>query len=348
LLVATLGWLLAVTGCITNTGRVLRLESLYAPDGGLAERIPDDYGWDNTPLPTRLLDDAGVKDHGREPPDPIKVALKEPGIEARKMLGGLAEADLDPFRRGRAVAVLSLVAEKDPVPLHRALALSVLSDLVSIASDPVLHAGGPSEEVEEKKLLETLSEGLARGTGDDAVLEAIGRVGEPSTRGAEASRIELVLVCELARNGRNRFIRRAARRALPALIGRQCGESLVHGLEDASDLVREDACRALARCDATWATLMLVSRLESDTSPDVRRAAAVALGQLRSVQALEPLIHALERPGERRMVILCCLESLRSIARGDAGGTAADWNRWLRFRQRGDATDEQLSPGGVP
>jgi HEAT repeat protein len=71
----------------------------------------------------------------------------------------------------------------------------------------------------------------------------------------------------------------------PAVI-----EALVSVLTDPSEVVRLNAIESLAELEAAAGSSALISRLEQDESPKVRRAAADALGRLAAKDAVPALV----------------------------------------------------------
>ena len=97
----------------------------------------------------------------------------------------------------------------------------------------------------------------------------------------------------------NADVRRASVAALAARGGGRVVEPLVAALKDSDPGVRADAAKAVYR------------RLMTDPDQDARRAAAAALGRIRAVDAVEPLVKAIRDSDES--VRLAAIRALQAI-----------------------------------
>ncbi len=95
------------------------------------------------------------------------------------------------------------------------------------------------------------------------------------------------------------WVRMAAARALGELRDDRAGESLIAALADGHDRLREIAAWALSELKYDRAVQPLCRLLLADANPEVRWTAAMALGEIRSAQAVASLKQALSDPEPR-------------------------------------------------
>jgi HEAT repeat protein len=113
-------------------------------------------------------------------------------------------------------------------------------------------------------------------------------------------------------------LRAQAARVLGLLRDPSCLTELIDALNDADHHVREQAASALAKVRDPRAMPHLILRLELDAHPDVRGAAAQALGELDAPEACEALEHATAKEEDVFTVILIERSILRYGERQDA------------------------------
>jgi len=101
---------------------------------------------------------------------------------------------------------------------------------------------------------------------------------------------------------------------------------LIAALEDPSPVVRRDAAEAAGNHAFPAAADPLINRLRLDPAVDVRRAAAVALGKIRSQGAVPGLIAALEDPDPGVQVLVS--ESLEAVTGQKFGRDKEAWDKW--------------------
>lgn len=103
-------------------------------------------------------------------------------------------------------------------------------------------------------------------------------------------------------------------------------------LRDESPIVRWETAKALQRLHHRSAAGPLTAALQNDDDPDVRQAAATALGQYPTPAVFHALVGALH--DTEYSVAWAARRSLRTLTGEDLGPEAADWLAWSE-QQRG-------------
>lgn len=127
-------------------------------------------------------------------------------------------------------------------------------------------------------------------------------------------------------------------RALGVCAGAEVDEMLAAALKDPSNEVRIAACEVWAARGGADAVARLSETLGSDTDPDVRMAAARALGTTRdpaAVAALGRLLDDADPAMQYRAV-----ESLRRVTGKDLGNDVGRWQQYVR----GELPEAQRAP----
>lgn len=115
-------------------------------------------------------------------------------------------------------------------------------------------------------------------------------------------------------------------RALAKIPDARAAAVLHAGLEDPSDAVRIACCEAWGQRGGPEAIEELSTVLQAESNIDVRMAAAKALGETRSEQAVKPLAEVLadNDPAIQRRAI----ESLKSVSGKDYGYDVQAWRQY--------------------
>lgn len=108
-------------------------------------------------------------------------------------------------------------------------------------------------------------------------------------------------------------------------------EELAARLESAGEDQRFDVAAELAGYGDRRAAYVLMESLH-DESAEVRRTSAAALGNVREIMVVRPLVEALRDDDER--VRACAQESLQQVTGWSLYGYDA-WSRWLSEHQSG-------------
>lgn len=329
--------LLGAGGCLSTDSQILLLESMFAGDPEPRQRIPENLTWTNTRLPQAILTDAGVAiELWTEAEGSLIRKVKNPGQTSRKALRTLVERDLDPWQKGRLLATQSHLSLTARSRLTRAIALNGMVDrLRSSPSPPPEKAPKRSPSGSEvKSVLISLRGLVGEASGETAesgkkrnVLDLLPR---PEGWSPESCQAALFLLSEIHRTHPDETTRDRAALHIDRFGHRATIASTVRALEDPEPVVREDAARGLGLLKTTWTRPLLQTQLRSDSSADVRRAAAWSLGELGDSQAVEPLIEALGRRDEVPSVLLTIRSALRSLTGEDAGDSREVWRAWWK------------------
>lgn len=135
-------------------------------------------------------------------------------------------------------------------------------------------------------------------------------------------------------------VRAACVRALGVHGGVDDVPLLVAHLEDTDRYVRWEAAEALRKIHSPSVVAPLVKSLGSDRDPDVRMAAAYALGQYTEMRVYQALVGALN--DESFSVVRAAQESLKTLTGYDFGHDGSLWLLWSQ--KQGD----QLFESGRP
>jgi len=113
--------------------------------------------------------------------------------------------------------------------------------------------------------------------------------------------------------------------------GAQHAGTLIRAISDPSGIVRRDAAQACGAHRLPGAAEGLAGRLTGDRDPDVRRAAAVALGRIGAPASIDPLLAAMDdpEPGVQQLAS----ESLETLTGQRFGRNARAWRAWAATRQ---------------
>jgi HEAT repeat protein len=128
------------------------------------------------------------------------------------------------------------------------------------------------------------------------------------------------------------LLRRSLVHAIGALTDPDSNPMLLAATNDPSPHVRVAACEAWARRSGEAATSALSSLLANDADTDVRLAAARALGQIRSPQAIQLLRSALD--SNDPALQMTAMQSLRTLTGQGLGDNVNDWHKYLASRQQ--------------
>ncbi len=310
---------------------MLLLEDLYRANGTCRDRVPADSSWETTQLPPEILSLAGIPTDAERNFDSFR-PIEDAGERARRAISGLMDTGLPDWKRARACATLSLIAERDKNKLTRALATNALVDhakRADLASSP---APGRSKVIEKgtrEGWLATLHAARADSPPADSTVESVlSDIEKQTLDDIDTARALTFLLSDVARLHSDGTIEDLASTVGIRVSLRLTILVLYQGLEDENAIVREDAVRGFLELRSFEAVPLLLERLESDSSITVRRAAAVALGTLGSDAVIESLIRVLDRPEEDTSVVLSALTSLRKLTRTNCGLSAARWRHW--------------------
>ena len=158
---------------------------------------------------------------------------------------------------------------------------------------------------------------------------AFGALGQPGRYRADPGRQQQIV--EILRLGLEReqdsLVRITIVHSLGSLGGEQAQAALVGGLEDGDPAVRAEICRTLGKLGDVAASEPLGTAVTSDTSLDVRLAAAEGLGHLPSGNSAKALLAALN--DKDPAVRYRAGRSLRAITGKDYGTDSNAWNTYL-------------------
>lgn len=104
-------------------------------------------------------------------------------------------------------------------------------------------------------------------------------------------------------------------------------------MKDISALVRWEAAKALQKIHNPLAIRSLVTAVTRDDDPDVRMAAADAMGQYADPQVFNALVAALD--DTQHGVVYAAAKSLKTLTGEDLGASGA---KWLEWREQNPAT----------
>jgi len=161
---------------------------------------------------------------------------------------------------------------------------------------------------------------------------AVLALGEGELEGVDAARARVLLAAVLRSDGEP-LVRAAAATSLgragsPAVLG-----PLKDGLRDPSALVRADSVRALGTAAIPGAVAPLIETLKTDTSSDVRCAAAAALARFKSPRARKALLEALD---DERLAVRSAASRALSVSTGAKGlpPKREAWEAWFTQREQ--------------
>jgi len=103
------------------------------------------------------------------------------------------------------------------------------------------------------------------------------------------------------------------------------GQVLTAGLNDTDEAVRLACCRALGARGESASITSLAAVLQKEESIDVRLAAAEALGNIKSPEAVQALVVALDDRDPAMQYV--GVQSMRSITGKDYGGNVQAWRQ---------------------
>lgn len=110
-------------------------------------------------------------------------------------------------------------------------------------------------------------------------------------------------------------------------------------LEDDNSFVRWEAARSLQRIHSDVAITALSKRLNEDEDPDVRQAAATALGQYPRSDVFDNLVAALSDADHS--VVSAAADSLATLTGRNLGNDARDWLKWAESNRGSLFTNQQ-------
>jgi hypothetical protein len=121
------------------------------------------------------------------------------------------------------------------------------------------------------------------------------------------------------------LVRQAVIKAIAEFQTPMAQQVLQAGLQDESDAVRTECCRALGKRADPAAVGALAMALKSDSNADVKMAAAEALGKIKSPEATRALAAALDDRDPAMQYV--GVQSLKSITGRDYGPDVEAWRQ---------------------
>jgi HEAT repeat protein len=147
---------------------------------------------------------------------------------------------------------------------------------------------------------------------------------------AEKQRVSQQLVASI-RTEKDPLIRVEILRALGHYPGSDADAVLKAALADSDTHVRSVACEAWGRHSDAQAVKLLSDTLRADVNPDVRLAAANALGETKSAEAAAALGEALS-DGDPAMQYRAML-SLQKVTGKDFGNDVGRWQQYIKGQE---------------
>lgn len=124
------------------------------------------------------------------------------------------------------------------------------------------------------------------------------------------------------------YMRSAVADVLAGKFDSKATDELKKALKSGQGPVAEIVATAYGRAKDDSKTDELVEALEKGKDWKVKRAAAIALGQIPSKKGVGALIKALDAEAKNFMVLVHCLEALEKATGEKANKTAQDWKGW--------------------
>ncbi len=334
----------APPGCATVPEKVLLLEHLHEEDGAHRAAVP---------RRPSVFDRLGEIFLSKEESPSDLEELENPTAECHEAIDDVREGTFDePTVTVRAAAILSRVAERDPSPLGRAMAVAALGrfgrDVVGHSPDaprPGGEAAAAAPHVDTVIRVHEIGPVWAHRPeiegSRSACLEAVRTLSGLAFPSSVEARAVARLLASVVEFDPDEEIRDTARRGSLAVARQAVSLTLVAALADPTPEVRAEAARVLGTFRDPSFVAPLGARLAKEENPEVARTVARSLGVIGDGHAVRFLAPALE--GEDESVDLQLRLSLREITNLPFANSR-EWREW--WRESGEAYEKKL--GGLP